>query len=247
MGKRGPKPSGNALSAAERMRRTRERRRAQNAATASVAGFKSLQTLGNNSATGAVAEKLIDAYDRKDWTCILALALDLGYQPPPLDKDRLTLRFVQKSGDYTVLSMGARQAKGGLALMAWGASHPVVEKVTHNGRYNNYEVLTRDALTVVKAIHTGWKIDETRELTVWSNDSNGMNTKFRLIPAMLPYAVTVGKTRLVKGHLKWVKANTKGLWGRLSTQFSGDTYYFQDSADATLAKMMISDLDPVVD
>jgi hypothetical protein len=131
--------------------------------------------------------------------------------------------------------------------MSWRTAHPAVEKVTHNPRHNNYEVLTRDVLTVVMAIHTGWKIEDTREVVVWSSSSNWMNTKFRLIPAMLPYTVTVGKTRYVKGHLKWVKANTKGLWGRLSTQFSGGTYYFQDSADAALAKMMISDLDPVVE
>jgi hypothetical protein len=175
----------------------------------------------------------------KDWSAVLRIVLDLGYQPEPLDKERLLLRYVDKEGDKAVFCIHAKHADTALALLAWGAAAPAVEEVRFNRSYDNYEVVTRDPLTVLKEIHTGWKITPERELLVWGDTNE--NAKYRLIPLSLPHAVKVGQNRAVRGSKRWVKANTKKLWGVLSRQYEPDTYYFQDAADAALARMFIAD------
>jgi len=238
MGKRGPKPTGTALSAAERMRRMRERKRRNNPATLPVTALKLPEMLGNNPVTDLVTQ-LLAGFEDKDWLPVVKAMIALGWGPPPIDKDRVEVGYITSRGHVdrisrTVICVSAPIEPHGLALVGWAASEPAVERVQYNEYHRNYELTTKEPATILRAL-AAYKVTEDKEVIVPSN------MKYTVIPMLLPHLIRVSKTRTIRGHRKWVKSNATGLWGFLTSQAQGESYHFENTFDAARARMLIED------
>jgi hypothetical protein len=235
VGRRGPKPTGTALSNADR-----QRLKAHN--SLSLTPEKLGQT-PENLGTHPITEKLNGAFEKKDWALVLSAMLDLGYPPPPLDPDMLTVTYITSVGwrhdegqtrDRFMICVKARD-DAAFALVAWARSSPTVIEFRFNGHHHNFELVTEDPGTVLRTVYRAWEITEYGEVIVLNS------MKYQIIPALLTHCVRVSKTRTERQHRKFVKAKAQGQWSVLSTQASGVTYHFELAGDAALARMFIED------
>jgi hypothetical protein len=238
VGTRGPKPTGTALSNADRQRLWRQRQKAHNSITLSP---DKLGKTPENLGIHPITEKLRGAFEKKDWALVLSAMLDLGYPPRPLDPDMLTVTYITSVGwrhdegqtrDRFMICVKACDAAA-FALVAWARSSPAVIEFRFNGRHHNFELVTEDPGVVLRTV-TRHEISEDREVVVLDG------LKYQIIPALLPWKVPVTRDRGIKQHRKWVKTQTTGWWSVLNTQAAGIVYYFESQDDAALARMFIS-------
>ena len=239
MGRRGPQPTGAAASNAERQRRWRERQRAQNPVTgSSVTEKKPAQHLSENSVMAdAVTEKLWAAFKVRDWSLVVKVLVDLGYQPPQPDPANLAVRCVYRWFDTSGrVTFSVQASEHALALVAWALTDPRVEQVVCDSPHQStstYEIVTTDPLYILTALHPPLPVSEDGEVSAPDE------LKYQILPLMLPHQVTIGKDRAERQHRRWVRRNTKGKWAKL-TEPDTEYYCFERSEDAALAKMFIS-------
>ena len=122
-----------------------------------------------------------------------------------------------------------------LSLLAWASAKPAVAQVRFNDYHRNFELVTGDPSTVVRAVYSGDVDGKDGEVVVEGR------MKYLIIPALLPFHFPLTKQRTEKFHRRWVKNTTKGQWAFISTQMDGEVYYFEDKGDASLARMFIGD------
>jgi hypothetical protein len=235
MGRRGPKPTGTALSNADRQRLWRQRQKAHKSVT--IIPEKPNQTLE----CGPVTEKLLEAFNERSWGAVIAVAVSLGFQPPPFDPTDVVcsgVDFEYDTGQYTI-SLDVTCDTAIISALAWGATNPAVLNATMTDA-STCALITTDPLAVLDSLSVTHSM-------LYTESGNQLEFRYRfhnLLPAILPYRLPVAKQRTEKQHLRWVKANAKGRWARKDELAEGRLYpeaiyYFELLTDATLAKMII--------
>jgi hypothetical protein len=235
VGKRGPQPTGTALSNADRQRLWRQRRKAHNSVT--LIHEKPTQTLGFQPVT----EKLLEALNERSWGAVIAVAVSLGFQPPPFDPADVVcsgVGFGPDTGQYTI-SLDVTCDTAIISALAWGAANPAVLNATMTDA-STCVLITTDPLAVLDSLNV------PRSMLYTETDNQlEFRYPFRdLLPAILPHRLPVAKQRTEKQHLRWVRANAKGRWAREDElapgrMFPEAVYHFELLTEAVHAKMII--------
>jgi hypothetical protein len=235
VGKRGPQPTGTALSNADRQRLWRQRRKAHNSVT--LIHEKPTQTLGFQPVT----EKLLEALNERSWGAVIAVAVSLGFQPPPFDPADVVcsgVGFGPDTGQYTI-SLDVTCDTAIISALAWGAANPAVLNATMTDA-STCVLITTDPLAVLDSL-------SVPHSTLYTETGNQLKFRYpfhNLLPAILPHRLPVAKQRTEKQHLRWVRANAKGRWAREDElapgwMFPEAVYHFELLTDAVHAKMII--------
>jgi hypothetical protein len=233
VGRRGPKPTGKALSNAVRQRLWRQRQRGANSVT--LSSEKPASALEFGSVTG----KLLQAAESQDWSAVLGAAVLLGFEPPPFDPADVRIAGVGFKNDTKQCTISFWTAAA-VPMLAWAAAHPAVLNVTTTATQRGYELTTTDPLAVLDSL----LIPRDRMYTETGNKIETKSPYHALLSVILPFRLLVAKDREVKQHLRWVRDHINGRWAREDEIGEGQmfpvaVYYFESQADAALAKMFI--------